>query len=203
MGTASGVGVTGSGLDLVLVLDSSGSMGRFEAGQTLQQWQRDAAIALVNSLPTGTTSVSIVEFDSFASVVTGLTPLLPVGNIAAIEAAINGVNASGGTTIGSGITAAQTVLTGATATAGRSGQMVVLSDGFSSSPATQAAAAKAAGLIVHSVALPGANIPPMQSVASNGGGVFTDFSNPADLANLVAVFSGTGGNLVGFDRVEV
>ena len=131
MGTASGVGVTGSGLDLVLVLDSSGSMGRFEAGQTLQQWQRDAAIALVNSLPTGTTSVSIVEFDSFASVVTGLTPLLPVGNIAAI----NGVNASGGTTIGSGITAAQTVLTGATATAGRSGQMVVLSDGFSSSPA--------------------------------------------------------------------
>lgn len=125
-GIASGTGTGGTGLDLVIVLDSSGSMSTFEVDRSRQQWQRDAAIALVNSLPTGTSSVSIVEFDSDANTVIGLTPLIPASNITAVIAAINSVDASGGTNIPTGIDAATAVLTGAGHTVGRSQQMVVI-----------------------------------------------------------------------------
>lgn len=205
-GNANATGTTGTGLDLVLVLDSSGSMGG-TAGttQTLQQWQRDASIALVNSLPEDTTSVSIVEFDSDANVVIGLTPLIPASNKTDIINAINGVNASGGTNIPSGINAGTGVLTGGGATAGRASQMVVLSDGFTSGdPGAAAAAAIAAGVDnVHSVALPNANVTQMQSIATNGNGTFVDFSSATDLQPLIDIFNGTGGNFVGIDKVEV
>lgn len=199
-GLASGTGTTGSGLDLVLVLDSSGSMSG--ARRTAQQ---AAAIALVNALPPGATSVSIVEFDSDANVVIGLTPLLPVGNIAAITTAINGVDASGGTNIPLGINAATSVLTGAGHTAGRSQQMVVLSDGATSgNVVTATLAAIAAGVDnVHSVALPGAVISTMQSIATNGNGTFVDFSDPANLDALVGTFSGATGSLVGVSSIAI
>ncbi|ABI93440.1 von Willebrand factor type A domain protein, putative (plasmid) [Roseobacter denitrificans OCh 114] len=205
-GVASGVGSSGDGLDLVLVLDSSGSMADINNGKSRQQWQRDAAIALVNSLPAATTSVSIVEFDSNANVVTGLTSLTPASNIPAIIAAINGVNASGGTNIASGIAAAAGELTGANATTGRSKQMVVISDGDPTAGDQNAAAlaAVAAGVNnIHSVAIPGADVAKMEDIADNGNGVFSNFTNSADLANIASVFDGTAGNLVGLDRVEV
>ena len=77
-GTASGIGLTGTGLDLALVLDSSSSMGSYVSvggtSQSRAQWQKDAAIALVNNLPDSMTSVAIVEFDYDANLVTGLPP---------------------------------------------------------------------------------------------------------------------------------
>ncbi len=204
-GNASGTGTGGSGLDLVLVLDSSGSMSSFNSGKTRQQWQRDAAIALVNSLPTSTSSVSIVEFDSDANVVIGLTPLIPAANINSIIAAINGVNANGGTNIPSGIAAATTVLTGAGHTAGRSQQMVVISDGSTSGDVVAAAqSALAAGVDnIHSVAIPGADVNTMQAIATNGNGFFANFTDPANLANIAGVFSGTSGSLVGVSKIVV
>jgi len=194
--------VGGSGLDLMLVLDSSGSMGSYYNGKTLRQWQAEAAKALVASLPTGTTSVGIVEFDSDANLVTGLTALTPASNIAAINAAIDSVDASGGTNIPSGISAATTELTGAHHTAGRAQMMVVLSDGYSSgNPGAAAAAAVSAGVdAIHSVGLPGHSIATMQSIASNGNGVYT---NANDLSTLIGIFDGTGGNLVGLDHIDV
>jgi hypothetical protein len=204
-GIASGTGTGGTGLDLVLVLDSSGSMSSSNANQTRRQWQRDAAIALVNSLPTGTSSVSIVEFDSDANVVVGLTPLVPASNITAIISAINGVDASGGTNIPDGIAAATGVLTGAGHTVGRSQQMVVISDGATSgNVVTATQAAIAAGVDnVHSVAIPGASVPTMQSIATNGNGFFADFTNPANLSQITGVFNGTAGSLVGVSRIDI
>ncbi|WP_455207533.1 vWA domain-containing protein [Kaarinaea lacus] len=202
-GIASGTGVTGgSGLDLMIVMDSSGSMGSIYSGQTLREWQQQAAIALVNSLPTATTSVGIVEFDSDANLVTGLTSLTPASNITAIETAINSVDASGGTNIGSGIQVATTELTGANHTAGRAQMMVVLSDGYSSgTPSTDAADAVLAGIeAVHSVGLPGHDVATMQSIATAGSGVYT---NVSDLTTLTGIFDGTAGNLVGLDHVDV
>lgn len=203
-GVASGTGSTGgTGLDLVLVLDSSGSMGiNGGGGLTRSQWQAQAAIALVNSLPTGTTSVSIVEFDSDANLVTGLTSLIPVSNITVLEAAINSVNASGGTNIGTGIRLATSELTGANHTVGRTQMMLVLSDGSTSgNPANDATAAIAAGVdAVHSVGIPGHNVSTMQSIAAAGNGVYTDVS---DLTTITSLFDGTGGSLVGLDRVDV
>jgi Ca-activated chloride channel homolog len=204
-GIASGTGTGGSGLDLVLVLDSSGSMFAINAGQRRQQWQRDAAIALVNSLPTATTSVSIVEFDSSSSTVIGLTPLIPATNIAAIIAAINSVNTSGGTNIPNGINRATSVLTGAGATDGRSKQMVVISDGSTSgNVVTATQAAIGAGVNnVHAVGIPGAIVSTMQAIASNGNGFFANFTSEADLANITGVFDGTGGSLVGISKIVV
>jgi Ca-activated chloride channel homolog len=207
-GTASGIGATGDGLDLALVLDSSGSMGSSYTGpggviQSLQQWQRDAAIALVNNLPTTNVSVSVVQFDYSAGVVIGLTPLLT--NTADIINAINSVDASGSTYIGTGINAATAELTGANHTAGRSQQMVVFSDGYSSgTPSTNAANAVAAGVdAVHSVALPGASLSTMQSIASAGNGTFINASSASGLQDLINIFSGAGGSLVGIDHVDI
>ena len=206
-GTASGIGVTGNGLDLMLVLDSSGSMTRLQTvgdvTQSRAQWQKDAAIALVNSLPANNISVGIVEFDSDSNLVRSLSPLLT--DKALIIAAINSVDASGSTNIGTGIRAATTELTGANHTAGRSQQMVVFSDGSTlGTPSVDAAAALVAGVdSVHSVALPGANIATMVSIAAAGNGTFIDASTAQGVQDLIDLFSGVGGSLVGIDHVDI
>lgn len=206
-GVASATGTIGDGLDLALVLDSSGSMGSYYrvngVTKTLAQWQKDAAIALVNNLPTTNVAVSIVEFDSDANLVRQLSPLMT--DKAAIIAAINSVDASGGTYIGAGIDVATSELTGANHTTGWSQQMVVFSDGYTSgNPAYNAAAAVTAGVeAVHSVALPGASISTMMSIAASGNGTFINASTPTGIQDLIDLFSGVGGSLVGIDHVDI
>lgn len=207
-GNASAIGTTGGGLDLALVLDSSGSMQLSQTvngvTKTRGQWQKDAAIALVNSLPTSMVSVAVIQFDSGSSTYQTLTPLST--NKADVIAAINRVDQSGGTYIGSGIHRATLELTGSRHTAGWSQQMVVMSDG-STNYATQtynyATQAAAAGINVHSVALPGANLTTMQTIATNGNGTYINASTATGLADLIALFSGTGGTLVDIDRVDI
>ncbi len=204
-GTASGVGgQPGTGLDLALVLDSSGSM--FGAGQLAQQ---TAALALVAALPGATSSVAVIDFDSVATVVLSLTPVST--GLATINSAINGIDASGGTNIGAGINAATGELTGANHTAGRTQVMVVVSDGSTSGvdPGAAADAAVLAGVDnVHSVGIPGHVASQMQNITngpdnilgtSDDIGVYTAGS----LAALTALFNGTAGNLVGLSRVDV
>lgn len=205
-GNASAIGTTGTGLDLALVLDSSGSMRTSQTvngvTKTRAQWQKDAAIALVNNLPTANVAVSIVEFDSDANTVRVLTPLTT--GTASIIAGINLVDASGGTDIRDGIVQAQGELTSVRHTAGWSQQMVVFSDGQTNpSPNTAAANALAAGINVHSVALPGASLSTMQGIATNGGGTYIDASTATGITDLIALFSGSGGSLVGVDRVDI
>jgi hypothetical protein len=204
-GVASGVGgQAGTGLDLALVLDSSGSMGG--AGQLAQ---RNAALALVAALPSATSSVAVVEFDSDANLVLGLTPVST--GLATINAAITSVDASGGTNIAAGISTATAELTGANHIAGRTQVMVVVSDGSTSGadPGAAADAAIAAGVDnVHSVGIPGHVASQMQNIAngpdnitgnSDDIGVYTAGSLDA----LTALFNGTAGNLVGLTRVDV
>lgn len=192
--------IGGTGLDLALVLDSSGSMSTVNSGQSRQAWVKQAATALINALPQGSTSVSIVEFDSDANLLQALTPLS--SGKAAVLAAVNTVDASGGTNIGAGIDKAKTELTGANATAGRIQVEVVISDGVSSgTPANSAANAFLAGVeAVHTVGIPGHSAPTMQAIATAGHGTYT---NGTDLTALVGLFSGTAGNLVGIDSVDV
>lgn len=206
-GIASAIGTTGDGLDLALVLDSSGSMAISQTvngvTKTRAQWQKDAAIALVDNLPTTNVAVAIVEFDYDANLVRQLSPLLI--DKAQIIAAINSVDASGGTYIGRGINVATAELTGANHTAGWAQQMVVFSDGSTSGiPSTDAAAAVVAGVdAVHAVALPGANLSTMQSIAAAGNGTFINASTPTGIQDLIDLFSGAGGSLVGIDHVDI
>lgn len=208
IGQASASGaVGGTGLDLALVIDTSGSMA---GGGIIAA--RNAAIALINALPEASTSVAIIEFDSVANTVKVLSALST--DKAALITAVNGLAAGGGTVIGAGIAAATAELTGVRHTAGRAQQMVVLSDGVSSSgpggltPAQHADLAKAAGVdAIHSVGVPGHSVAQMKDIAdgvnpadpSDDNGVYTSGS----LDQLVGLFNGTSGNLVGIQKVEV
>ena len=207
-GVASAIGSTGSGLDLALVLDSSGSMTSLETvgsvTQSRAQWQKDAAIALVNNLPTTNVSVAVIQFDSSSSTYQTLTSLST--NKADVINAINLVNASGGTYIGSGILQATSELTGGLHTAGWSQQMVVMSDGQTSYlPQTYnaASAAWASGINVHAVSLPGASITTMTTIAANGNGTHIDATTATGIQDLIDLFSGAGGSLVGIDHVDI
>ncbi|MBN9669562.1 VWA domain-containing protein [Roseibium aggregatum] len=202
-GQANASGTIGGGLDLVIVMDSSGSMGStvpISGNPSRRQVQQDAATALVNSLPSGS-AVSIVDFDSSASVTQGLTEL-PTG-LGSVTTAISNINASGGTNIAAGIAAADGELD-ANGRSGTSKQILVISDGGSSQTAAENAAAAAAadGYTVNTVSFPGASTSTMEAVAIAGGGTFVNFSsNPQD---IVDIFSGSGGGvLVGVSGVQI
>jgi len=196
-GSASGSGQTGgTGLDLILVLDTSGSMAG--AGITAL---KSAAIALVNSLPSATTQLGIVEFDSSASLYRQLTTL--TADRLAWAAAINALGTGGVTATGVGIQTATTELTGPRAIAGHAKMEVVVSDGnwnSGVSPITAATAAYSSGITVHTVGVPGHDATEMSQIAAAGHGVYTNVTN---LDGLEDLFAGTTGNLVGLDHVDI
>jgi hypothetical protein len=194
-GVASASGSTGgTGLDLVLVIDVSGSM----LGSKLTA-AKAAANAMINSLPDNTTQVGIVAFNSSANMVSNLIDL--TANKTALHTAVNSLVAGGGTYIGLGIDMATSMLIGPNAIPGHAKMQVVLSDGVSAgNPGASAAAAYAHGITVHSVGVPGHNVSQMQAVATQGHGVYTDVTDISQLENL---FNGTGGNLVGIDHVDI
>ncbi|WP_238547609.1 VWA domain-containing protein [Meridianimarinicoccus roseus] len=198
LGRASATGVIGTGLDLSIVMDSSGSMFTSVTatdgnGNTVTKsrgaWQKEGALALVAGLP-DTATVSIVEFDDNGTTVIGQTVLNAAGRLA-VQAAINSVDESGGTVIGDGIdAAASNLLPG---TPGFDQAMVVFSDGSTSgNPSINAATAVANGVeTIDAVALPGAVISTMQGIASAGNGTFVDATSDIGLVNnLLAGLSG-------------
>jgi len=210
VGQASASGtIGGTGLDLVLVLDSSGSMAGYYSGKTLQQWQKDAAIALVNALPTATTAVGVVEFDSDANTIRVLSQLTT--DKASVIAAINSVDASGGTTIGTGIDKAKLELVGPNHTAGRTQSMVVMSDGYTNGdPEVNAVSAIAAGVdSIHTVGMPGHSVATMRDIVDGPDNIYGNsddygvYTGVSDLTTLEGIFNGTAGNLVGIDHVEI
>ena len=191
-GVASGVGqVGGAGLDLALVIDESGSM----SGTPLAT-AKNAAISLVNALPQDTSSVAVIGFDSSAHTYRLLTALNP--NKQSVINAINSLTAGGGTNIGSGINAATNALV-AGHTTGRAMMQVVLSDGFGSYSGQAATAYNNHGIVTHTVGVPGHSVSLMTQIANEGHGIYT----ASDLAGLIALFNGTGGNLVGLQRVDI
>jgi Ca-activated chloride channel homolog len=206
-GAASASGwVGGTGLDLALVLDVSGSMA-FDGGggHTRMYWLQQAAIALVNSLPQASTSVSLIGFDMNTHLYYQLTSLQPVANKNALISQINALTPGSGTAMGDGINAGTAELTSARHTAGRSMMEVVVSDGEWNTGANPIGAAQNAynqGITVHTVGLllSGQGAVDMQATANAGHGVYTAFS---DLSRLEGIFDGTEGNLVGLDHVTV
>jgi Ca-activated chloride channel family protein len=196
-GQASGVGGTGgTGLDLMLVIDRSGSM--FGSGIANA---KSAADSLIDVLPTATTQAGLASFNSSATLDKQLAALSVAANVTALHTAVNSLVASGGTNIGTGINVAATELTSSRHVAGHAQMMVVLSDGYSSGdPGAAAASAYSDGIIVHSVGIPGHDPVTMQDIATEGHGVYT---NVSDLSDLTDIFTGTGGNLVGLDYIDL
>lgn len=202
-GQASGSGVTGgTGLDLMLVIDTSGSMGSASSSTSKITAAKNAAIALINALPDNTTQVGIVTFDRDTNVIRNLQDL--TSNKADLLSAVQALTAPGpATAIGDGIAAATVELTGVNAIAGHAKMQVVLSDGANNTgvnPITAANAAALAGITIHTVGVPGHNVATMSGIANATGGTYTSV---ADLSTLEGIFDGTGGNLVGLDYVNI
>ena len=196
-GQAAGNGwVGGTGLDLALVIDISGSMGYYP-NYTLDNYAKPAAIALVDSLPEATTSVAVIGFNSIANTFQVLTPLST--NKTDVIDAINSLYAGGGTNIGSGIAEATNTLV-AGHTDGRQMMQVVLSDGQGSYSDEAATAFNNYGIITHTVGVPGHNSSQMAGIAADGNGIYTDVT---DLNDLVSLFDGTDGTLVDLDHVDI
>ncbi len=208
LGVASASGVIGSGLDFSIVMDSSGSMLTNQtaidgSGASVTKsrgaWQKEGAQLLVDGLP-DTATVSIIEFDSSASTVIVQTTLNAAGR-AAVAAAINSVDESGGTDIGSGIRQSEGELV--PGTPGFDQFMVVFSDGSTSgNPSVDAANAVAAGVeSVSSVALPGAIVGTMQGIATNGNGTFVDARN--DIGLVTNLLGGGGGTPIDIASIQI
>ena len=198
-GTAGASG--GTGMDLALVLDSSGSMQSYNG----QQSQKDAANALVNSLPTTGVSVTVIDFDSSATVKAALT-----GTFTDVGNAINSIDAWGGTSIHAGINAAAAELTGVRHTANRRQVMVVMSDGGSNVTSAQNAANAAiiAGVdSIHSVAMGlGASAAALKATVDGVDNIYGNADDygtysAASMNQLIALL--TGGGLVGIDHVDI
>ena len=198
-GQAAGEGwVGGTGLDLMLVIDTSASM---QSGDKIG-YAKTAAVSLINALPDNTTQVGIVTFDYNANVYRVLQDL--TSNKADLVTAVNNLTAPGSMTwIGTGIEYATSELTGTNAIAGHAKMQVVLSDGYvngGANPITAATAAYNAGITVHTVGVPGHDTTLMQNIATAGGGIYT---NVVDLSTLEGIFDGTTGTLVGLDHVDI
>ncbi len=160
--------------DIGIVLDTSGSIdaGEFELEQAF-------ATRLVSGLPVSpeSTTVGVAHFSDSAAVVTGLS-----GNPLAVNVAINGIQPfGGGTNIGAGIDAGQSIVTGAGDRPDKPNVLIVVTDG-EGTVGGSAAAAKAAGSTIISVGIgDGVNVATLQQVASSPSLVFT----PADFESLV------------------
>ena len=195
-GQAGAIGDPGTGLDLMLVIDTSGSMGgsRIAAAKA-------AAIGLINVLPDNTTQVGIVAYNTSANTVELLQDL--TFNRTDLIAAVNSLGLAGVTATGSGIQAATAELTSVRAITGHAKMQVVISDGawnYGVNPVTAATQAAAAGITVHTVGVPGHDSTEMSQIAAAGGGVYT---NVSDLSTLEGIFDGTGGTLVELDHVDI
>jgi uncharacterized protein YegL len=194
-GIASGTGTTGGGgLDLVLVLDGSGSM----SASTLAT-QANAANALIAAVPQASTNIAVVRF---GNVIETKAPLQPATNQAALMAAVNSIVDSGGTPTAEAITFGAALIN---ADNGRSKQMVVISDGGPASQSAAEAAATAANtgtpsIQVNTVGIPGTNFGNQEDIAIAGGGTFVTATDPQA---LIDIFNGTAGNLVAIKQVDV
>lgn len=186
-------------LDIVLVIDTSGSMGDGSCNGKIAE-VREAAKSFVDTIDSGT-QVGIVDFDSSASVIKDLTD-----NKDALKNQIDGLCDSGGTDIRAGINAGRTVSWRSETVKG----MIVMTDGVGtvgSAPED----ARAEDIVLHGVMFgAGASTGKMEQVAGGDSCEKNDAENndndrcwyAASGDELQSVYQGIS-NIVGSERVQV
>jgi RHS repeat-associated protein len=167
-------------LDVVLVLDRSGSM----AGQRLTDAKSAAKTFVDFMLLAEGDQVGLVSFQSTGRVDRQLT-----NDGASVKAAVDAITAGGGTDIASGITAAHAELISARHNPASTPVMIVLSDGGASPPTAAANAAKADGIRLITVGIGDANETVLRPVASSESD-YHKAPTSADLANVYASIAG-------------
>jgi Ca-activated chloride channel family protein len=177
---------------VVLTLDTSGSMVATDVSPTRLAAAQQAARDFVNALPAGV-QIGLVDFSTTASVLAA-----PTSDRATVVAAINGLSAGGGTATAAAIKlSVQTVTSVPVGKTGQKapGTMVLMSDGSptigengmtaAASVATEAAAAKASGVKINTIAFG----TPNGTVTIQGEVIPV----PADPAAMAQIASATGG----------
>jgi Ca-activated chloride channel homolog len=147
--------VARSNASVMLVVDVSGSMQATDVQPTRLDAAREASRTLIDSLP-GNARVGLVSFSSSATLAAPLTD-----NRDQVKAALDNLQANGGTAIGEGLALAVQQLAprqqqAASSARQASSLIVLLTDGVSTSgiaPLTAADRAKAAGIPVATVGI--------------------------------------------------
>ena len=194
------VSIAENPVDIMLVLDRSGSMG--VSGGTPLNNLKAAANKLVDliedtnaTLPPSVTEfsrVGVVSFANAASLDQALTT-----DLNDVRSAINGLAAGGSTAIGDGIDLAQAQLAGSEPA--RPKIMVVVTDGESNAgvnPVTAAGNAKAAGTEIFVIGFGNVNVAQLQSIASQPLSSYLFISPDVDGGDLDAAFEALGEALI-------
>lgn len=162
-------------LDAAFVLDSSGSM----SGNDPRGYRRTAAKSFVDALIEGD-RVAVVDFDSRASVYYALGT-----DFAAAKAAIDRINASGGTNIGAGVSQGLSQLLGASDRDQRAQVLILLTDGQGSYSSSYTDLAVANEIQIYTVGLgTGVNASLLSTIATATGGQYFAVQDAADLPNV-------------------
>ena len=171
-------------LDLALILDSSGSMQTNDP----QGLRRSASKNFVDAL-LSEDRAAVVDFDSDAQLLQGLT-----SDKAVVKAAIDRIDASGGTNIGAGVRIGTDVLIAADGTRDR--LAILLTDGEGAYDQSLTERARLAKIPIFTIAL-GSSVdePLLRSIATGTGGQYYQVATAADLPEVfrrVEQDSGTG-----------
>ena len=175
-GTASAVGGAGQ-MDLVFVLDSSGSM----SGE--MDDLKEASKNLVDSLPeTSGVRMAVVDFDDNPTLEQGFT-----SNHASVKSAIDGLVAGGGTDIGEAVNYSNNLLMN-NGNSGSAWVEILFNDGSGSYDSQFTTDAADAGIVIHTMGL-GIGVDPevLINISNGTGGTYTYVDDPA---NLSAAFLG-------------
>ncbi|KAL1520830.1 hypothetical protein AB1Y20_022392 [Prymnesium parvum] len=162
-----------SAIDLVLVLDASGSMWPYEADA------KSFALAIVRqfTLQAGAAQVGIVEFASSSNT---LSPLSY--DFSSVATAIDNYNTGGTTNIGAGLQLAQSMLEGPDGRASLGVQQMILlltdgeqssSYGGAASAIATAASVKGAGTVLVAVGFGGSDVRTLNSIASSPASIYS------------------------------
>jgi len=171
----SGTGGGTVGLDAAFVLDSSGSMSSNDPAG----YRKLAAKSFVDALIDGD-RVTVVDFDSSANVYYALGE-----DFVAAKAAIDRVNASGGTNIGVGVSAGLNQLLASPGRDERAQVLILLTDGQGSYDTNLTSTARDNGIQIYTVGLgTGVNASLLGDIAAQTGGQYFPVAQADDLPNV-------------------
>jgi von Willebrand factor type A domain/Bacterial TSP3 repeat len=179
---------TGTGqpvdVDVAFVLDSSGSMGWNDPNGLRQTSAKQFVDALLVH-----DRGAVIDFDGSAAVVQYLT-----GDKAALRAAIDGIDSSGGTDIGVGVNAGLTALAANTDPA-RVQMMILLTDGEGPYDASYTQAAALAGITIYVVGLGSAvDQSLLTGIAAGTGGHYYAVASAGDLPQVFRTIQNDAGD---------
>lgn len=161
-------------IDVAFVLDSSGSMSWNDP----QGFRRIASKNFVDAMLAEDRG-TVVDFDGSARLLQGLT-----GDKAALKAAIDRIDSSGGTNIGAGVSVGLTELSRATDPV-RAQLMILLTDGEGSYNSALTAQAGAAGVTIYTIGL-GSSVDEnlLRTIARETGGTYRQVTQASDLPEV-------------------